>query len=181
MKLVGLSGYAGSGKDEVGRLLVERHGFVRFAKGDLIKDAALGINPALPVPLRNLINDVGWEGAKEFDEIRRFLQDLADEVVRVCGCDVWNDALYEKIERTDRPVVLTRLSLPIEAQRVLDYGGEVWRIDRPGFGPVNDHPNETALDDWEFDYIILNGGTLDELASSVAFIVSSAAVPSSPR
>lgn len=39
MNLVGLAGVAGAGKDEVARILVERHGFARVALADVMKRA----------------------------------------------------------------------------------------------------------------------------------------------
>lgn len=181
-RLIGLSGYGGVGKDEVGRILVEQHGFTRFAKGDLIKEVALGINPKVDGPFRlfEVVQPLGWDKAKSVGDVRQFLQDLADEVVRVCGRDVWNDALYEKIEehfrkaaflRWEQPVVLTRLSLPGEAEQVKGRGGAMWRIERPGFGPANSHPNEVALDDWEFDAVIKNDSTRADLEEVVAQVV----------
>jgi hypothetical protein len=33
--------------------------------------------------------------------------------------------------------------------------------------PANDHPSETALDDWAFDVVIDNNGTIEELVTRV--------------
>lgn len=177
--IVGLSGYGLVGKDEVGRILTEKHGFTRFAKGDLIKDAALAINPLIEVfpvvslRLSVLVGDSGWDGVKKLDDGRRFLQNLADEMVEVCGRDVWNDALYVEVDRhfkkaAEKPVVLTRLSLPIECAPIKERGGQVWRVERPGYGPANSHPNEIALDSYPFDRIITNDGSLADLEVKVA-------------
>ena len=43
--ILGLAGYATSGKDTVGRYLVEEHGFTRLAFADTLKRFALAVNP----------------------------------------------------------------------------------------------------------------------------------------
>lgn len=197
MKVVGLYGYGGVGKDEVGRILIENHGFTRFSKGDLIKEAAWRIDPII----RGLgtehdrLKTLSWnhggfhyqtptekiDQLKDiYPEVRFFLQHLADDVVSVLGRDVWNEALWESIERhhadsfilrTERPVVLTRLSLPVEADQLGENGGTLVRVIRAGFGPANTHPNEVALDTYDPDAVVVNNGTLEDLEAEVAKLV----------
>lgn len=174
MKLIALSGYARSGKDEVGRILVEQHGFTRVAKVDLLWEAAEKINPILRNRLRlaDAVNMFGREYCKDvFSEVRLFLQRLADVVVDVTGSDPWTSAVFERAEGLGR-VVLTRISWPAEAEAVKERGGSVWRIERPGFGPGNDDANETALDDWPFDATIVNDSDFDGLAQKIAMLLA---------
>lgn len=200
MQIIGLSGYGKAGKDEVGRLLVEEHGYVRYAKGDLIKDAAWRLNPIFEIErsiaavggniitrthltLRGMAEARHLTGSPveqidalkdDHPAVRRFLQDLADETIAVAGFDWWTVALYEAIERSDAEgVVLTRLSLPEEAAALWEHDGTLVRVDRPGYGPANDHPNEIALDDAPFDRTIVNDGTIDDLAVKVREMVGS--------
>lgn len=192
MKIIGLCGYGGTGKDEVGRILVENHGYKRFAKGDLIKEAAWLIDPLIRdqrtfIDGARSMQTLSWDHGgfhyqtpvekvdqlkDHYPEIRSFLQHLADDVVTTLGRDVWNDALYEKIEEhfetsANSPVVLTRLSLPFEVDRLWDAGGKLIRIERNGLGPANQHPNEVALDDVLPDGILHNNGTLKDLEGTV--------------
>lgn len=179
MILIALGGYSHTGKDEVGNILIERYHFTRVAKGDLIKQAALQINPRIgggssfrtdDRSLASLVRSLGWEEAKKlYPEVRSFLQNLPDAVVAVCGFDAWNDAVYRQIEREHlQTVVLTRICLRTEAEEVKKRGGDVWCVRRPGVGPVNDSANEHDLDDWPFDAYIDNDGTLLDLADRVA-------------
>lgn len=174
MSLIALSGYARSGKDEVGRILVEQHGFTRVAKVDLLWEAAERINPILKNHLRlaDAVRIFGREQSKDlFAEVRIFLQRLADVVVDVTGNDPWTPAVFERAEGLGR-VVLTRISWPAEAEAVKERGGSVWRIERPGFGPGNKNPNETALDDWPFDATIVNDGDIDGLSWKIAMLIA---------
>jgi hypothetical protein len=201
VKVVGLCGYGGTGKDEVGRLLVENHLYVRWAKGDLLKQAAYRMSPLVKLGQPDDVVDVESlahladrmsDGTvieridvvkTAYPAVRRFLQDLADEVAGVCGTDVWNDALWRSmrewahggsyIEGRWPRIVLTRLSLPQEADRLKGEGGRLVRVTRPGYGPANDHPNEVALDDYPADAVIVNDGTLEALAVKVALLEDS--------
>jgi hypothetical protein len=76
--------------------------------------------------------------------------------------------------------IITDCRFPNEAQAIKDRGGIVVRINRDKNGlsvksptgtsydtrssqVTNLHPSETSLDDWNFDYIIENNGTIEAL------------------
>ena len=41
------------------------------------------------------------------------------------------------------------------------------RVDRLGVGPAGEHISETALDDYKFDWVIINNGSLEDLRTIV--------------
>ena len=45
MVVIGLSGYASSGKDTVAQFLIEEHGFEKIAFADPIRNMLLAMNP----------------------------------------------------------------------------------------------------------------------------------------
>lgn len=171
--LIGLAGYARTGKDTVGRYLCEEHDFIRVAFADALRDLALGVDPIIgayaddtPMRLGEVVSVHGWEAAKDgWPEIRRLLQRLGTEGGRaVLGDDVWVNAAMAQVNgRT----VFTDVRFPNEAEAIMNAGGQVWEIVRPGVGPVSDHPSETALDGFPFSLTILNNGTYDDLRWSV--------------
>lgn len=69
--------------------------------------------------------------------------------------------------------IITDMRFPNELQAVKDRGGITIRVNRPGVimngigYNANEHPSETALDYAEFDYIIDNNGTIEELIEKV--------------
>ncbi len=73
---------------------------------------------------------------------------------------------------SERNWIFTDCRFPNEAQAIKGRGGVIIRIDRPGVGPVNDHPSETALDNWDFDYKILNASDLLSLSQSVSIVLN---------
>jgi len=53
-----------------------------------------------------------------------------------------------------------------EAEQVKLHNGKIIRINRPGL--VSDsHISETEMDDYEFDYVINNDGTLEQLKETL--------------
>lgn len=66
--------------------------------------------------------------------------------------------------------IITDCRFPNEADAVRERGGVNIRINRPGID-YNNHTSETALDDYQFDYVIDNTGTVDELTEKVRQIL----------
>jgi hypothetical protein len=166
--VIGLSGYARTGKDTAAKLL-SGFGFKRVAFADTLRAAAYALNPIVGhrpdkglIHLQDVIDEYGWDGYKATEyaeEIRRVLQRLGTEVGRnLIGQDVWVEATFNNLT-SDRYVV-TDCRFPNEADYIRErYDGLIIRIERPGVGPINGHPSETALDGYDFDFVVDNNGT----------------------
>lgn len=176
--IIGLSGYAQSGKDTVGRILVERHGFRRVSFADKLREVALAIDPIIfeveeyeendQVRLSEIVGWDGWDAAKvNYPEVRRLLQAIGTEAGRnILGEDVWvNAALAWVMPHED--IVITDVRFPNEYEALYNKGARLWRVVRQGTGPVNDHPSETALDGYKFDSLIFNNTTIADLERRV--------------
>lgn len=191
--IISLTGYGFAGKDSLADVFVAEHGFHRYAWADTLRLAASVLNPVVGVRLdgqpiecldgrewvgyesvriiryNEAVSTVGYVEAKsKYPELREILQRLGTEVGRnLISDNVWVDATFARIEREyglDADIVITDTRFPNEADAVRQRGGYVVRIDRPGVGPVNDHPSETSMEDYRFDQYIVNDGTLDDLA-----------------
>jgi len=176
--VIGLTGFAQSGKDTVGQIL-GKYGFKRLAFADALRDGLLALDPLIPfeadhVRLSWLINTSGWDEAKvHYPEVRRLLQRYGTEAGRdIHGQDCWTDIVKRQVARIpgDGRVVITDVRFPNEVQLVRRYGGLVWRLERADTGPVNDHVSDNL--DLETDVIILNNAGLHELATTVDHAVS---------
>jgi hypothetical protein len=169
VRAIGISGYARSGKDTVASIFQD-WGYNRTAFADPIRKAVYALNPQIHDGLRvqDVVDQLGWERAKvEYKEIRTLLQHMGTEAGReLYGEQFWIDRTLDAIP-DDTDVVITDVRFPNEADAIRELGGEVWRINRPGTGPVNDHISETAMDDYPFDVIIDNSGTVADLRESV--------------
>ena len=179
-RLIGVTGYARAGKDTIGRILVERHGFQRVSFADKLRQVALAVDPFVCIHpeadegtstiwarLTEVVEAWGWERAKEHEDVRRLLQRLGTEGGRnILGENVWVDAALRDLE-PGGSYVFTDVRFPNEANAIQARGGRVWRVTRPGFRPINAHPSETALDNFQPDHTISNGGDVEGLAHLV--------------
>ena len=172
-KLIGLTGYAGTGKDTV-RHILELRGYVGMAFAEPIRgmlrellssngiddsymterDRKEVIIPALGVSYRHLAQTLGTEWGRSLapDFWLRIAGAFMDDVAWANhGCQfVVSDVRFEN-----------------EAAWVKQRGGVIWRIERQQANPVRQHVSETGMDAIECDQVIFNEGTLDELESLV--------------
>lgn len=178
--IIALTGYARSGKDEVGRILVERAGFVRLGMGDILRDACIALNPIVHVDpdgykvrYDELLRYEGYEDSKiGYPEFRSFMERLGTEFAEAIGYPkLWIDTLLHKADDIDTDIVMTSCRRRVEAEAVVENGGKVWRVTRPGVGPVSSHSAEYEMGGWDFDEYIENDGTLEELVFKVLDIL----------
>ena len=115
MIILGLGGYAGSGKDTTAGHLTHDWGFRRFAFADALRRMSEIMDPALDVrdlpindpaylPLsRILLMTGGWDDAKRrFPSVRSWLQRLGTEAGRdVLGESIWVDTVFRKINAVE--------------------------------------------------------------------------------
>lgn len=163
-------------------MLVEEYGYTRIAYADKLRDFLYALNPIVgdafdgdwvkvptPIRLREVIDEYGWDGYKETEyvsEIRPLLQRLGTEAGRETLWDsIWIDAAFHDLDPNGK-YVITDARFPNEAKAIYDRGGEIWRINREGNSPAvmpdgTVHRSETSLDDWDFDMIITNRGSLE--------------------
>jgi len=187
MQIIGLSGYARSGKDEAAKVLVEEFGFKRVAFADKLREVVYQLNPLVAVKpyynegtlppngmsrvfLQEVIDVYGWDGYKSTEygtEIRRLLQRMGTEAGRQTLYDsIWVDMALTGHDE-DASIVVTDCRFPNEYDAITAQGGKVWRIERAGVGPANAHASETSLDNHEFYFTLSNNGTLEEFRQHV--------------
>lgn len=178
-KIIGLSGYAQSGKDTVAGFLAEL-GYERIAFADALRDALYALNPIVRyghpqdgdgiayVHVQDAVDHMGWDKAKvEYMQIRSLLQRLGTEVGRnLLGDNVWVDIAMRKV-KPEGKYVFTDMRFPNELEAIRNYRGSTWRIMRPEVSPVNPHTSETAIDGALFDQYVHNDSTLEALREQV--------------
>lgn len=165
--IVGIAGYARSGKDTLADQFTSRgYEHRKFSQPlkdllyrlDLVVEA--GIDETAKVV--DLVDYYGWDGAKDHrdygPEVRRLLQELGTGARDIIGPDVWVDAAMRGVS-PGHDIVFSDVRFPNEAQAIWDRGGVLVRIFRPGVKPVNAHVSETALDNVEPDLVIRNDST----------------------
>jgi hypothetical protein len=107
-----------------------------------------------------------WSNPERGDiTVREFLQTLGTNALRdQLHEDVWINALFSDFDDSSNWLI-TDVRFPNEAEAIKNKGGILVRVDR-GLS-TGDHPSETALDDYEFDYVIPNKGNLEKLLEEV--------------
>lgn len=185
MEIIGLSGYARSGKDEAAKVLVEEFGFTQVAFADKLREFLYALNPTIMAEydgqghihnavstVRRVIDHEGWDGYKNtiwVTPIRELLQRLGTEAGRQTMWDtIWIDAALTG-HPEDAKLVVSDARFINEFEAIKSRGGKIWRIEREGVGPANDHASEMeALDYDGFDLTIKNDGTLEEYRNTLS-------------
>jgi hypothetical protein len=121
--------------------------------------------------------------------VREFLQRLGTDAIRDgLHTNAWVNALMAGYTKTVSDCgtskkgtsvkcskypnwIITDTRFPNEVEAIKKAGGIIIRVDRPGVKPINDHPSETGLDDWKFDYKIANVSDIKALSSTVKMIL----------
>ena len=172
--VVGIAGYARSGKDTIADYLVENEGYTKISFSTPMKEAMYRLNPRITVneiqntALRIGVDVYGWEGLKERSpDIRGLLQRFGTEVGReMFGEDFWVNYALDSIPDGGKAVIAD-VRYPNEADAIRALGGKVFRVERDGVGPANAHASENALDRYEFDGTLYNQGTVRGLYNDV--------------
>lgn len=182
--LVGIAGWARSGKDTAAQGLVDI-GWTKAAFADPLKRALEILNPVVYTEghwdndkdIYSLSDALaygdGWNDAKDDpdwgDEVRRLLQTFGTEVGRnLFGEDFW---VKQALDGAYPYTVFSDVRFKNEADAIRAAGGIVIRVQRDGVFPVNGHSSETDLDDYDFDYEITNNWTKESLQDDIRFHV----------
>lgn len=181
------SGVAFSGKDLAVSFLADRN-FVRVSFADPIRKSLLALNPYVPnwhegrwnwddfVPLEHLVENYGWDKAKQCIEVRRLLQRLGTEAGRdIHGEDCWVRIASRKIgraiEQDGKSVAISDCRF-VDEMHALKQLSNVYnvplvsvRIERPGVGPVNSHVSDNIS--VKCDKTIVNDGDVEQFRKKV--------------
>jgi hypothetical protein len=166
--IIGLTGYAQSGKDTVAKILVENYGYTRVAFADKIRDFLYEMNPMVdnvagePIFLKERVDRDGWEVAKTNPHVRRALQNAGVSARKVFGEEFWIDRSLVSILRNENTVI-TDVRFINEADVVKHQAGQVWRIKRLGVDAVNAHVSESQMDGYPVDQIFTNNSSIEDL------------------
>lgn len=180
--LWGLGGYAMSGKDATADYLVSC-GWSKRYMSCALEQALLKVNPWIKTETddsclferyEKLHARVGYDESKKNADVRAGLQCLGDVGRDLMDEDVWVDAAFSKVDK-DRAagfdVSCTGIRYPNELRAVKGRKGVLVWVDRPGYGPVNGHSSDNSLCSDDFDFVLLNDGTLEDLYKKIDALV----------
>lgn len=186
--LIGLGGLKRSGKDTVADRLVGEHGFAKNWMSEPLNEALSIVNPYVGVlgdgtlvRYAYLVEEVGYEQAKEFPEVRRLLQRFGTEFGRkMVGETIWTELVFRAVDEqlaAGKDVAITGIRYFNELEEVRRRGGILLHVQRPQLedrapAELSTHDSEVSLVSTDFDETISNEGTLHDLHQWVDLSIS---------
>lgn len=189
MEIIGLTGFARSGKDTAADFLVRDHGFIKRSFAAPLKQMLLTLNPIVghrgwsiffnrrDIRVQDLFtmygDEDGIKASKYAKEYRRLLQVLGTDCIRKIDQDFWVKAAMKEIKLlpSDSRVVFTDVRFPNEAGAVIDNGGFTAQIHRPGVTRANGHSSERHVGKMNEDFVIDNSGSIIHLGSNLDHMI----------
>jgi dephospho-CoA kinase len=167
---IALAGEMRSGKDTVGKYLIEKYGFKRFAFGDGIVKTAQRLFP---------------EQFEQGEKPRQLLQEFGQHCVSI-DKNVWVNQLFKEmlwngIDPLEDNVVITDLRQPHEHEKLVESGFQIVRVNaKPHIRKQRiidagetfsetrfNHITEQFVRDFEVDFELDNNRTEKELLEQV--------------
>ena len=181
--LIGICGLAGSGKDEVANVLIERHNYIRNKFADPLYEMVSAMTGYTVSQLQDRTlkeKPIGWLDSKT---PRQLLQTLGTDWGREMVCsEVWIRSVAKRVERAaedGRHSVITDLRFDNEAAWVRSVGGEVWEVVRDvpqDVACLAAHRSEAGVQDEFISRTINNAGSLDDLRRVVVQVCVDAGI-----
>lgn len=178
--IIGLTGYAASGKSTVANYLVEKHGFERVSFAGPLKKMLRTLNPILSVTdneggdeygltRAGEIFELGWtENAVKEDpemgpEYRRLLQVLGTDCIRAVDPEFWVNAAMTPLVPGAK-YVFDDVRFPNEAAVISPWSR--WQVIRPG-RTQGEHASEQHAGKMGERIQLLNDSTPENLFAAV--------------
>jgi hypothetical protein len=187
--LIGISGKMGSGKDTVAELIQYLDFCNRWkSRVDLStyrtlpRMASCWQNKKFAAKVKTIVHLLTGISAENLEcpdvkasrlgpewgsiTIREMLQKVGTDAIREnLHPDAWVNALFTDFH-PDSKWVISDVRFPNEAEAVERRGGLLLRVERP-LKSNDRHKSEKALDDWKFDHVIYNDGTIQEMLPQI--------------
>lgn len=192
MKLIAFGHRARSGKDTCAEYLRVRHGAVQERFANPLKRSVQAICGW---------DERHTDGALKFDvdpfwgfTPRWMMQRLGTEVGRSIDPQLWIRSMQKRLQSEIGLVVISDMRFPNEGDAVKAMGGITVKLVRPSLGPLVmptfwnrmkdewgaflwnrkrtiDHPSETSMEKYPYDYTIMNDGSLEGLYEKVEIVL----------
>lgn len=198
--IVGLCGLIGSGKNTVAERLMSEHDYIGISFAETLKDAAACIfgwdremleGATKEAREERELKDEWWSERLGFEVSPRYmLQFMGTEVMRDnLHQAIWALATEKRIIDTQeyfssitgrKPnFVISDVRFPNEIAMIRRLGGKVMHVQRGelpawfGKDPSDIHESEKAWNNEQFDALILNNGTIEELNQTIDNLLKS--------
>ena len=185
MNLIGITGEKFNGKDTVGKWLVEKHGYVRFAFADVLKEACRIIfhfdDDQLYGDKKEIVDDFWLTTPREIFQFvgTDLFRNKMAEVIPHVEKNIWIMSVCKKIEKykkenPDCKIVITDVRFKNEVDIVKKMGGTMWRIERvcDDEHKFATHESEKHIKELVVDNVLKNDSTVEDLYKKIDSILS---------
>lgn len=175
MNVIGLTGYAGSGKSTVANYLVERHGFTRLSFAAPLKKMLRTLDPYMS-KYGNRLSEMDYsetELKEIFPEYRRLLQVLGTDCIRAVDEDFWVKAAVAQMTDPEGKYVFDDVRFPNEAEVIKGFDRVgLWNVVRPSFEAANGHASEQHAGQMGEKMHVINDLSVSELHAQIDHMVA---------
>ena len=176
--IIGITGRKRNGKDEIANHLVNNHGFERYGFADPMKEGVKTMfdfnDEQLYGSLKEVV-DERW-GVTPRDVMQVFGTELCQydlpkylPALAKIGRGIWvhRFGIWYK-NNSEKNIILSDCRFLHESVPVRAMGGEIWKVERPGYtSSIDSHASENELDLIVYDHLVKNDSTLNDLYSKV--------------
>jgi hypothetical protein len=164
--IIGLCGYARSGKDTLGRIMVERLGFKRISFGDTLKkdlDEYMRMQVLEDLINKNIelsFNDINFLNPKNISTkelLRPYMIWFGEKMKQINGVHHWTNRALREVSEADKKVVITDVRRENELE-IFRFNREYHRRLRENrrFSNVPTGPIDEAIDEYSYDSLLLH-------------------------
>ena len=148
------NGTGGCGKDTFADFMSERVRIMKVSSIDKVKEIA---------------RDCGWHGGKT-ERDRKFLSDL--KLLTTEYSDLAFNDISKSVHRfrksMTRDVLLIDIREPAEIERAKKtFGAKTILIVREGLDPISSNMADANVNNYDYDYVVYNDGTLEDFKQTV--------------
>lgn len=193
MRLIGLAGAAGAGKDTVAELLAERHGWAVFSFSDALYCEVARAFGVMTDALRDRETKEAPDGllmprrCADLDARAVLIQEAGSSVVpcsprwvlqrwgtayrRAQDPDYWLRRASERLAEFRAAGYPGAANTSVRFDNEVDWvrcrGGRIVHVRRPGYGPANGYESEQPLPVRPGDVVLSNDGTIEQLYEAI--------------
>ena len=199
--LIGVVGLIGSGKGTVSDRLMQKHGFRKDSFAKSLKDAVSSMFNWDREMLEGKTDESrAWREKPDAFWSKRFGKDVTPRwVLQYFGTEVMRQGMHDAIwidscmARYDgKPTVIADTRFENEIKTIREIGGKILLVKRGqdpdwftdyvegNIEPKNVHSSEYAWAKSEYDHLITNNGTLEELDQQIDDLIISNKITNTP-
>ena len=169
--ILGIAGKKGSGKDTIGEFLCQKYNFTRYAFGDPVKEVCRILfgftDNQLYGNTKEEMTNLGITPRRAFQVIgtefgRKEMHNLIPEL-QIENGNLWIE-IFKRVCSSKNNIVITDVRFQNEANAIKSKGGKIIMIESK-YAKKDEHESEQIK--VEYDYLIKNNGTKDELYDQI--------------